>query len=403
MITPEIIRKKLLNHWTSHRFLKAEITGESFFPLTVPFRKPGGRELLENFEAVREWLSELKKGSRRERGYGYDIEFTSVSHRRLGPQQLPQRIMVADRGNFLRLIDKEEDYRQFREDLKLVRREQPQLVAFFTAHSGKLLKYKGSWPQLLAVCAYFLRNPKPGRYLRELDIKGVDSKFLEQHRKITAEMLDQLLPAAEIDQQVTGLAHHGFERRYGLKYDEPLIRFRILDPALCPMPGMDDLSIPVSRFCRLRFRCKQVIITENKINGLTFPPCSSALVIFGLGYGIRQLAAATWLQDAAVWYWGDIDTHGFSILAAVRKIFPDSRSFLMNSATLLRYKRLWGREEEKQHCLDELSGLDQDELELYNNLRNNRYGRNIRLEQERISFRDVMEEAELISRSHGSH
>ena len=389
MITPEDIRKKLLNHWSSRRFLKAEMAGVSFFPLSVPFRKPGGRELTDNFVAVKEWLHKLKKGSRKEKGYGYDIEFSAVNHRRLGPQQLPAAITVVDRENFLRLIDKEDEYAGFQNDLELVRKRQPQLVSFFTDKPGRLLEYAGYWPQLLAVCAFFIRYPKPNRYLRELDIEGVDSKFLEQHRKIVSELLDQLLAESAINREVTGLANHGFERRYHLKYDEPLIRFRILDPSLCLQSGLDDLSIPVSQFCHHSIACERVIITENKINGLTFPPCPNTIILFGLGYGIRQLRAAAWLKKKSIWYWGDIDTHGFAILSALRGLFPHTRSFLMDQATLLGNKSLWGKEAEHQHCNNDLSHLSPAEAELYDKLRNNSYGSNVRLEQERISFADV--------------
>lgn len=396
VISPAEIRKKALSHWRSRRFFKEEMAGEDSFPLAIAFRKPSGAELLENFDTVRNWLEVLKKESCSVKGYGYDIEFAEVKHRTLGSQLLPNRIVISSRENFLRLIDKEQQYRQFQADLQLVREEQPQLIPLFTQKPGRLLEYGGCWPQLLAVVSFFRKNPKPNRYLRELDIYGVDSKFLEQHRKIVGELLDQLLPAAAIDESVTGLSHHGFERRYHLKYDEPLIRFRFLDPVLYPISGVSDLTVPLSQFCRLSPGCRQVIITENKVNGLTFPQCHGSLVVFGLGYGIQQLAKAAWLHKVNLWYWGDIDTHGFAILSRLRGIFPYTRSFFMDSATLQHNSRLWGREDAKQRCLDDLTYLTLEEGSLYNELRNNIYGESIRLEQERISFSLVLKKAKVL-------
>ena len=386
MISPAEIRKKALAHWKSRRFLKAEMAGEDLFPLTIPCRKPTGKELLERFDTVREWLRTLKKESRTGKGYGYELEFVSVNHRTLGPQLLPGRIVIPGRDDFLRLIGKEQQYRQFQADLQQVKKEQPQLVPFLSQKPGRLLEYSGHWPQLLAVVDFFKSNPRPNRYLRELDISGVDSKFLEQHRKIVAELLDHSLPDSAINKDVTGLSHHGFEQRYMLKYDEPLIRFRFLDPALQPMTGVSDVSLPVSQFCSLSLNQPQVIITENKINGLSFPRCPSSMVIFGLGYGIQQLKKAHWLRQVTLWYWGDIDTHGFAILSRLRAIFPHCRSFLMDLATLQHDPHLWGREDEKQRCLDDLSHLTPAEEALYNDLRGNRFGESLRLEQERISF-----------------
>lgn len=391
MITPEDIQKKLLNHWSSTRFLKAEMADEPFFPLVVPFRKPAGKKLLEHFDLVRKWLQALKKSSRPEKGYGYDIEFTTINHRQLGLQQFPKRILIADRQNFLQLIGKEEAYNRFKSDLQLIAETIPQLLPLVRARPDRILKYSGCWSQLLAVCLYFSKNPRPDLYLRELDIAGVDSKFIEQHRKIISELLDQLLPDTAISSEITGLRHHGFERRYFLKYAEQLIRYRSLDPALCPSPGMTDISVPVSHFCTYPVSCQQVIITENKINGLIFPPCPGTVIIFGLGYGIQQLAPASWLHKKTIWYWGDIDTHGFAILASLRTIFPHIRSFLMDHATLTHNKHLWGHEQESERCLDDLPALTAEEETLYTDLRQNNLGVNIRLEQERIGFRDVLE------------
>ena len=56
----------------------------------------------------------------------------------------------------------------------------------------------------------------------------------------------------------------------------------------------------------------------------------------------------------------------------------------MDRATLLKFEPLWG-EEEKQTQRD-LPRLTPEELSLYNDLRDNRIRKNIRLEQERVGF-----------------
>jgi hypothetical protein len=56
----------------------------------------------------------------------------------------------------------------------------------------------------------------------------------------------------------------------------------------------------------------RIFITENEINGLAFPDLPDGIVVFGLGYALDRLAAASWMADRAIHYWGDIDTHGFA-------------------------------------------------------------------------------------------
>jgi len=90
---------------------------------------------------------------------------------------------------------------------------------------------------------------------------------------------------------------------------------------------------------------RRVIVTENKINGLALPELADTLAIFGLGYGIQTLAEVPWLKDKALYYWGDIDTHGLNILAMARAICPHTRALLMDQATLLQYRDLWSRED----------------------------------------------------------
>jgi hypothetical protein len=87
-------------------------------------------------------------------------------------------------------------------------------------------------------------------------------------------------------------------------------------------------------------------------------------------------------------YWGDIDTHGFAMLARLRAYFPRAQSLLMDEATLLAHQSLWVREE--RPFVGELPRLSELERRLFENLKLNRYGDRIRLEQERIPYGHLM-------------
>ncbi|WP_216820114.1 Wadjet anti-phage system protein JetD domain-containing protein, partial [Zoogloea sp. LCSB751] len=81
-------------------------------------------------------------------------------------------------------------------------------------------------------------------------------------------LLDQLLPEQAIDPTVTSLRDHGFERRFGLRYEEPQVRFRLLDPQLAAeFAGASDITLTVRDFAKLDLLVDRVFITENKING----------------------------------------------------------------------------------------------------------------------------------------
>jgi len=94
------------------------------------------------------------------------------------------------------------------------------------------------------------------------------------------------------------------------------------------------------------------------------------------------LAQADWLAHCQVYYWGDIDTHGFAILDQLRAHVPHARSLLMDRATLLAFEDQWGIEETQTRR--DLLRLDAGSL--YDDLRDNRIRPTLRLEQERIAF-----------------
>jgi hypothetical protein len=115
--------------------------------------------------------------------------------------------------------------------------------------------------------------------------------------------------------------------------------------------------------------------------------------VFGLGYGLELLSSAVWMQDREVYYWGDIDTHGFAMLDRLRGFFPAARSLLMDRETLLAHRALWVREDTPFR--GPLTRLESDERELFETLLHNQLGDGIRLEQERVSFgrvRQTMQE-----------
>ena len=188
-----------------------------------------------------------------------------------------------------------------------------------------------------------------------------------------------------------GLSDHGYDRRFGLLYDEPLTRFRFPDPQFASARGVSEATVPLSQFAVHAPSCERVFVTENKISFLTLPECNGSLVVFGGGYAIDRLGNVPWLADKQLYYWGDIDTHGFAILSRLRAHWPHARSFLMDRDTLMAHRELWTDELEEQRCFHDLLGLVADERALYDDLRCDRYAVRVRLEQERIVYARVCE------------
>jgi hypothetical protein len=345
------------------------------------FRKPSPRELGTHFEGIRTWIKDIEGGSLAALGAGYEIVWEEVDSRLIGRNALPKSILIRSRVDALAMIGASEQAARFEQLALDTLQRFPELYEWLRRNPHVALSSAESWTRVLEVVAWFRAHPRSGLYVRQIDVVGVDTKFIEQRRALLSELLDICLPSEFVDTAHSGSVQ--FEARYGLASRPPLVRFRILDPELA-ISGLTDLTARVDEVANLPLRPARVFIVENDITGLAFPPCDASVVFFGGGYSIELLAAITWLPECEVHYWGDIDTHGFAILDRLRSFIPEANSLLMDRGTLLDHKHLWSSEETP--FVGPLARLTLEEKALYDDLRFDRLGRGVRLEQERISL-----------------
>jgi hypothetical protein len=379
--TVKDLKTRLQREWERGRILAAPLAGESFFPHRIPLRYPCTTELSNSFGEAIEWLEKLDNQSKARTGTGYELEWREINHRQLGRNKIAVAAIFSRPDDGLSFIGKTGEATQFRQLCEEILKTSPELRPWLIRKPIQALAHAGVWPKLLAVITFLQAHPRPAIYLRQLDVAGVDTKFIEKHKKLLSELLDIVLPGAAIDQNFTGGA--GFEQRYGFRAKPVQIRFRLLEANL-HLGGLADLQIPVEDFARLQLPVDRVFITENLINGLAFPDLAQSLVIFGLGYGLDRLAGINWLQDKTIYYWGDIDSHGFAMLDQIRAYFPQTISLLMDRATVLHHQEQWGHEQSP--ATRDLPRLNEAEAQLYNDLRSNQFAPALRLEQEKISF-----------------
>ena len=350
------------------------------FPLRLQLKTPSSADLTERLPQVRAWAAELAALD------FVQVQWQAVQHRVQGRQNLPAAVWVPSREAALACLGKRPDWLRFSAQIAQTRQSLPGLLPWLAKRPQQALALAPQWPQLLALVAWMQQNPRPGIYLRQVDLPGIHSKFIEQYRAVLTELFDLALPATAIDPSKTGL--NQFALRYGFLDKPARIRFRLLDPALRLRPELAtaDVALDADSFSRLDFGpgLQRVFITENEINFLAFPPQAHSMVIFGAGYGWEALARSDWLQNCALYYWGDIDTHGFAILNQLRGHFAHARSFLMDSATLQAHSALWGNE--TAPCTADLPLLHTDEAALYEALRTGSIRTGLRLEQEHIGF-----------------
>ncbi|MBI1398300.1 MAG: hypothetical protein GC151_20180 [Betaproteobacteria bacterium] len=380
---PADLRAQAQRLWDRGELLRATVTGAIAWPLRLSLKTPGASDLSDRFEAVRDWVRAVAETPQ------VRIEWREWNHRVQGTQRLPAAVWLDSLQEALAFIGKARHAQRFEALWQQTAVAQPALLAWLSRRPIQALELADRWERLLAIVAWLQAHPRPGVYLRQVDAPGVDSKFIEAHRGVLAELLDLGLPPEVIETGSIGVAQ--FARRFGFR-DKPVpIRFRLLDPALPSLPGcqalpgvLADITLDATSFGALALPVERVFITENETNFLAFPAVAGSIVVFGAGYGWEALARAAWLHRCQLLYWGDIDTHGFAILDQLRGYFPGAVSFLMDHETLLAHRLHWG--EEPDPARHDLSRLTPEETAVYDDLRFDRHQPRLRLEQERVGF-----------------
>jgi hypothetical protein len=165
-----------------------------------------------------------------------------------------------------------------------------------------------------------------------------------------------------------------------------IVRLFLLDERLRRFAGgLRDISARPEELAMLDLPVSRVYIVENLQTGLAFEDHRGSVVFMGLGYGVGTLATLPWVMRARCTYWGDLDTHGLAILSRARSKMPHLESALMDEHTLFSHRDLWVSEDQ-QYAAQELPLLTPAEQSLYCGLKQQRWGVNVRLEQERIAW-----------------
>ena len=376
--TPADIKAVLRRRWQRGEILASSLTQDPLFPLRLPIKGPSSAQISADFGAARDWIAEW--GNQKV----IPIEWRAFSHRLFGDNQMPSAAIIPDAESAVKILGTRREWETHQEMIAQCRDLFPELLGWLAKRTITALELAPDWEAILAVVAWVRDHPRSGLFLRQMDAPGVHTKLVEKYRGVISELLDRVLPADAIDASARGTS--GFARRYGFRDKPERIRIRFLDPACAIAPerlGL-DLTLDSAAFAVLDPPVERVFITENEVNFLAFPNCPRSLVIFGSGYGWSALAAASWLHQRAIHYWGDIDTHGFAILDQLRSCLPHVRSMLMNREVLLHHRNFWTTE--PNPVRHELLRLTAEEKSTLEELKANSGVAAPRLEQEKLPF-----------------
>lgn len=372
---PDEVRRLLVRRFQNkHREWLAVGRAAGQWPLEISLGIPTEQEALRQPDGVRAWVAAWQSWQ----GAG-TLVWCDRRWRAMGVQRLPDKLVLRGPEEAAFWVGEAARWQRASMRYQEMVGRWPSLRWHLPRYFDVLADYSDAdFRRLCDMVAWIDAHPNSHLYPRQLPIAGLDSKWLEGRKRL----LTDLVAAIQGD---TGNARDFFER-CGLKAPPQLMRMRILDRGLrSRVGGLSDLTAPWEELAALDLPATRVFIVENLQTGLAFPDLPGAVVFMRLGYNVDVLARVPWIARAQIIYWGDLDTHGFAILNQARSYLPELQSVLMDEETLLSHRTLWV-EEKEPHPAEVLPQLTEAEQAVYRSLKQQRWGKNVRLEQERIAW-----------------
>ena len=370
----------LRKRWDRGLYLGNHAQGVPWEPVVVPVRAPRAADLAERFDAVVAWHERFRRESTARSGRPrFEVEERTISGRGLGTNAVPARVRIDTFQQLCELLGTTDDVAALDAAVAATDSAVPALSPWVRAHPMVVLAHRHAWSDLLATVTWIASHDTSTMYLRHVDVPGVDTKFIERHHQVLGRLLTTVLPAERVDPAATD-----FATRFGFRSKPDYTRLRLLSPVAGLPLALTELRVRTDELAQLDLGVSRVFVVENEASYLAFPAVADAIVVFGEGFHVTSLSSVPWLADTEIVYWGDIDTHGLSILDHLRARFPHVRSILMDHETLLAHRSQIVTEPNptaapRPHLTDA-------EQALYRDLIEGRFGPKVRLEQERVRF-----------------
>lgn len=349
---------------------RAWLRGE-FSPRAIGLQPPTAKDVAaDGGRAVSEWLAHWD-------GYPGVVETVSKRIGHLGTYDVPARVVLDTPAAVAAAAGCADEWARLVEVLDLLADELGEEVR------APLAARPQSWAQwsdreisqYMAVIRWLREHDPAGYYLRELSIRGVDTKWIETH----------------------GKAVNAVHPLQGFREKPLMAEMRTLDLSL-PVGDFNHVLCPVEELSTRQVAADNVVIVENHHTFLALPPLNGTWALFGGGYRVDSLVSQlAWLADKNVYYWGDLDSHGFNMVSKTRAVLPAMRTVLMDLDTVIRHEEL--AVEESTALPYDATNLAPGERQALSYLRERSRGRCLRIEQERIDFQWVCAQLE----SHVGH
>jgi hypothetical protein len=416
MKTPEDARA-----WARQRFanqIRHWFDGGGEWPLSVSLERPTRSVVLRDVAAVKTWSAAWRSWLDRRRPNDPSVDIEEIEWPGMGPQTFASRLTFADASTVARFVGESVAWERAYERRTRLVASWPQLAksGLGTFYTDLSQEAEADFDRLVALLSWFVIHPDSGLYVRQLPVQGVDTKWVDRARRwLVSQLLlrikgglaspdgpqaggvddrqaltETVGELSVLEEFADGSATPDFYRICGLLRPPTRMRIAVLCPELRrQIGGVRNLESSVEDLVQLPMRLRGVVIVENLETAYSLEDAPGVVAVVKLGNAVSLVGQLPWTRGVPVLYWGDVDSYGFSILAQARQALEPHgssvESVLMDVSAVERHLHLVVNEPVQTSRVD-CRWLRPSEIEVYEGLLGNRWGKQVRIEQERIAW-----------------
>lgn len=311
-----LITDRIEKHWSDSVLAEARGDDDPRWPWTVTLTNLNGQTLNERWSDVWRWILDWNSWTE-----ANGCTLTSTNRRVGGATRaIPTRVAIPDimTATAATGADWPERLDAARRRARVLHDEFPETLTSALLRGACALS-DVDFDLARTAAAWFREHNATGLTARQVPIAGLHAKWLDRNMRI-----------------VTGLSGR---TELGLVTRPSRIHFSYLDCCWIRQGNRRRDSVALDEPNQSPgYQPQVILITENKDSALFFPEIDDGIVIEGNGNAVIRLAKVPWIvASPRIFYWGDLDAHGFVILDRLRSTGIDAESILMDQTTLDRY------------------------------------------------------------------
>lgn len=355
-------------------YLKSIILGEQMFPWNIPVNKKETGNLLLDTEI----LTTLYSNSKNTKNRGYRIESKTLKRTQITKLS---KIIIDSEEDFIYLLKEEREINNFKNSINKFRDNFDSKIIDDYLMNNRAFIYNSSAlfiDNFIEVSKFLIENPSSNKYPRELELKA-DTKFLSNNIQRITTFIRYF---RELDDSCGKYKKLGLINPFSTLSIRLGSNFNVKANGNSFEPNLS--TIELEAFSSFDNTYDKIFVIENRTSFLKFPLEENELAIYMGGFAINILKDIPFLLKANLFYFGDLDEHGFEILSLFREMYPNTKSFCMDIETIEKYRDflIMGKE-----YTGIIKNLDSNETLALDYLISHKInGYSSRIEQEKISL-----------------